>query len=400
MRHRWPEETVFTRKELVPEERTCPGCGRYMHIAYHDHHPVYTLDGPLELIVKPVRCPDKACKGHTQFFRPLGETAIALPSWLVGWDVFCWIGHRRCARHWSVPQIRAELADSYGIRLSPDAIEVYIDRYQTMLAARHQDPQLLAAVYQDVEELILTIDGIQPEKGHETLYVVRELNSQRVWFAEALLSSAAPEVRRLVTRAREWAERLGKKVRLWLSDKQDAFLTSIAAEFPDVPHRYCANHFLRDVAKPILDKDSKAKVKMRHKVRGLRAIERQVLDDRRETQPPSPSVVKAPETVVAPEAVVAPETVVACEAESLPTASSVPAPAEEAPAPVGEGNSPVDEAGEVVLAYCAAVRGILNDDQGGPLQPPGLRMAEALNEVQESLQRSVAEKKGGGQRNS
>lgn len=36
------------------------------------------------------------------------------------------------------------------------------------------------------------------------------------------------------------------------------------------------------------------------------------------------------------------------------------------------GDAPVaDEAGEVVLGYCAAVRGILNDSQGGPLHPPG-----------------------------
>jgi hypothetical protein len=395
MRHRWPEDTVFTRKELVPEERTCPECGRYMHIGYHDRHPLYTLEGPLELICKPVRCPDKACQGHTQFFRPLGETAIALPGWLVGWDVFCWIGHRRCARHWSVPTIRAELADSYGIRLSPDAIEVYINRYQTMLAARHQDPQELAAAYQDVDDLILTIDGIQPEKGHETLYVVRELNSQRVWFAEALLSSAAPEVRRLVTRAREWVEFLGKKVRLWLSDKQEAFVTSIAAEFPAVPHRYCSNHFLRDVAKPVLDKDSAAKVKMRRKVRGLRAIERQVLDDRREAEVPSSQAVTAPEAVAVPEA---------ARAASVPApcgeAFSGPAATEAAPAGTQEARRPADEAGDVVLDYAAAIRGVLNDDQGGPLHPPGARMAKGLREINESVQRSVEEKKGGVRRNS
>ena len=58
----------------------------------------------------------------------------------------------------------------------------------------------------------------------------------------------------------------------------------------------------------------------------------------------------------------------------------------------------VDPAGAVVLDYCAAVRGILNDDQGGPLHPPGLRMAEALNEVQESLQRNLDAKKGGSRR--
>ena len=58
----------------------------------------------------------------------------------------------------------------------------------------------------------------------------------------------------------------------------------------------------------------------------------------------------------------------------------------------------VDPAGAVVLEYCAAVRGILNDDQGGPLHPPGLRMAEALNEVQESIQRNLGTRKGGSRR--
>jgi hypothetical protein len=32
-----------------------------------------------------------------------------------------------------------------------------------------------------------------------------------------------------------------------------------------VPHRYCDNHFLRDVAKPVLEADSHAKVRMRKK---------------------------------------------------------------------------------------------------------------------------------------
>ena len=55
----------------------------------------------------------------------------------------------------------------------------------------------------------------------------------------------------------------------------------------------------------------------------------------------------------------------------------------------------VDSANAVVLDYCAVVRGILNDDQGGPLHPPGLRMTDALDEVRESIQRNLDEKKGG-----
>jgi hypothetical protein len=155
-------------------------------------------------------------------------------------------------------------------------------------------------------------------------------------------------------RAREWAERLGRPVRLWMSDKQDAFVKTIAKEFPDVPHRYCGNHFLRDLAKPMLELDSHAKVKMRGKIRGLRGIEREVLQlratyaaDQDEQQGLSPLLWL-------------------------------------------EGNGL-----GVVLDYCAAVRGIINDSQGGPLRPPGLRMSEALGEVQQSLRRNVRRKKGG-----
>src|SRR5437764_7124925 len=177
----------------------------------------------------------------------------------------------------AISTIRSERLDDYGITLSQDAIDKSIRRYQAMLAARQQDPESLRRQYAATAEIILCIDGLQPEKGHETLYVVRELIQKRVWFAVPLLSATAEEVRRLIVKAREWAESLGKPVALWLSDRQDAFVTGIAGEFPEVPHRSCDNHFLRDLAQPVTDADSHAKVQMRKKVRGLRTIEQAVL---------------------------------------------------------------------------------------------------------------------------
>jgi hypothetical protein len=155
-----------------------------------------------------------------------------------------------------------------------------------------------------------------------------------------------------------------------MSDKQDAFVKGIKAEFPAVPHRYCGTHFLRDVAKPVLEADSHAKVQMRKKVRGLRDIEKQVLEQRRRAQDKAESAVSQPLTSPA-----------AAPAEAISSPAS-PEPAVSAGKPAVE--SVADEAGSVVLDYCAAVRGILNDDQGGPLHPPGLRMDEALQEVRES----------------
>lgn len=319
-----------------------------MHVCDHRNRHVYTLEGGLYLVNKLQHCVDKQCRGSRVTVSPDAEMSIAMPGWAIGWDVFAWIGHRRFARHWSVSQIRQELWDTRKIRLSDDAIEGYIGRYQVMVAARQEDPRQLAKEYRGVQSVLLSIDGLQPEKGHETLYVVRELRRRRVWFAESLISSSQGEVRRLIVRAKETAKRLGKPVQGWVSDKQDAFLKAIQAEFPGVPHRYCRNHFLRDLAKPMLEQDSHAKVQMRRKVRGLRAIEKDVLA----AQAGPPQRAKAQE-------------------------------------------ADPDSAGQVALDYCTTVRGILNDDQGGPLSPPGLRMAKALDDVRHSLERGVRAKKGG-----
>ena len=364
MAYQWPADTDFSLWELDVLDRNCPVCGRMMHICDHRYRRFHTLDGPVQLICKLNHCPDLTCPGHAKTKSPELEITLALPQMAIGWDVFCWIGHRRISRHMAVSLIQSELLDDYQIKLSEDAIEQYIRRYQVMLAARQQDAESLRRLYDSAAEIILCIDGLQPEKGHEALYVVRELTQKRVWFAEPLISATEDEVRRLIQKAKEWAQSLGTPVGLWMSDKQDAFVKAIAAEFPDVPHRYCDNHFLRDLAKPVLEADSHSKVQMRKKVRGLRTIEQAVLRRRKTAtkEVPGPPIPQAAGTAVNPSAVAA------------------------------------DAAGAVVLDYCATVRGILNDDQGGPLHPPGLRMAEALNEVQESIQRNLRTKKGGSRR--
>ena len=128
----------------------------------------------------------------------------------------------------------------------------------------------------------------------------------------------------------------------------------------------------------MLELDSQAKVKMRSKVRGLRTIERRVLEERRRTavlEPsPAPRPPQADETPrVAISEAAAPEACARSDLDAGQTANTL----DTAAWAVTGAPDVADEAGEVVLGYCAAVRGMLNDDQGGPLHPPGLRMSEA-----------------------
>ena len=344
MPSKWPVDNEFKEVILNVEEKTCHVCGSKLVIRKERIHHIYSLEGPLKLICKLSCCLNRHCPERKTLLSPKSEMSITMPRWRIGWELFLWMGFRRYKRHWSVSQIQTELLDSYQIALSEDMIAEYMKRYQIMVAARHQDVTRLQSVYHNCQDVILTIDGIQPEKGHETLYVVRELRKQRVWFAEALLSSTYAEIRKVIQRAKSLAQHLNMPVRAWRSDKQEAFVVNIAAEFPGVSHRYCDNHFLRDLAHDMFEKDSHANVQMRRKIRGLRTIEKDIL-------------------------------------------AELDAPPQETDALNWDQKK---YAIQIVLDYCAGVRGILNDNHGGPFNPPGWRMAHALEALHDSLARNLA----------
>jgi len=342
MPSRWPSTVEFQEVVVHVDETICASCGGPLRFRKIRHHCFYTLQGPVDLVCHQKCCADTQCPAQNVLVSPGEERRLTMPRWCMGWDLSLWLGFRRYKRHWDIPQLHAELADSYDIHLCTETLREYLQKYQLMVAARHQDLTLLREVYQACDDVILSIDGIQPEKGHEVVYVVRELRRQRVWFAESLLSSALPEIVTLIRRAKQIAAALALPVRGWITDKQDAFVTAIAAECPQAFHRYCANHFLRDVAQPMLERDSQAKVQMRKRVRGLRGVEKTIL-----------AVVDSPLS---------------------------------APGPLTPEQSRY--AAQIVLNYCAAVRGILNDNHGGPLRPPGWRMADALEALCVSLERT------------
>jgi len=339
---KWPPNTDFHEISLDNEVSQCPDCGEPLSPQSTRTRAFYQLTGPTKLACHLVWCRNRACSAYHHTRSPDAEKWLSLPRWGIGWDVLLWIGFRRFKRHWSLPQIQAELWDSYHIRLAIKTLATYVRTYQVMVSAYYQDLSRLRTVYQKWPDVILSIDGIQPEKGHEAVYVVRELRAQRVWFAEALLSSATAEIQALIQRARHIAKQLDKPVYGWISDKQDAFVTAIEAEFPGVPHRLCTNHFIRDAAELMLALDSTAKVQMRHKVRELRALERACLESHKDAEPSTPFTKEQQRF-----------------------------------------------AAQIVLTYCAAVRGILNDNHGGPLCPAGWRMAGALEQIHRSLTRTL-----------
>ena len=68
----------------------------------------------------------------------------------------------------------------------------------------HHDEELSQQL-SPLDGIVLAIDGVQPEKSPETLYLVRDVRSGRVFVAKARLSSATAEIEQL----REEVRRLG-----------------------------------------------------------------------------------------------------------------------------------------------------------------------------------------------
>jgi Transposase, Mutator family len=146
-----------------------------------------------------------------------------------------------------------------------------LDRYDELLATALTGARRLRRVLKGQGGVILALDGLQPDVGHEVLWVVRDCLSGEVLLARSLLSGTA---RDLVPLLREVAEAVGVPVLGVISDGQTSVRRAVAAALPGVPHQLCQFHFLREAAQPVFEADRHAKVELKKRVRGVRPIER------------------------------------------------------------------------------------------------------------------------------
>jgi hypothetical protein len=121
--------------------------------------------------------------------------------------------------------------------------------------------------------VILALDGLQPDVGHEVLWVRRDCLAGQVLLARSLLSSTQDDLARLITVVKEALEVPIVGV---ISNGQDAIRKAVAKALPDVPHQLCHFHALHQAAQPIVEADRHAKKEWKKRVRGVRPIERKV----------------------------------------------------------------------------------------------------------------------------
>jgi hypothetical protein len=169
----------------------------------------------------------------------------------------------------------------------------------------------------------LALDGLQPDVGHEVLWVLRDCLSGEVLLARSVLSATQPDLAVLLRTVRQ---NMPVPIVGIMSDGQLSIRGAVAEVCPDGPHQLCHFHDLREAAKPIYDADRHAKKELKKRVRGVRPIERRLA-----------------------------------------------------------GRS--DPEAEVVRGSCAAVRSALTDDGRPPLDASGLKLHDRLTTITASLER-------------
>jgi hypothetical protein len=317
-----PRPIPTATQTLQPLQRSCPTCGETMWAAYHNYRTITTLEAVLALTLQIRRCLNRGCPHFRQPYRPELEGRLALPKHEFGLDVIAIIGQWRYADHRSMPEIHQALC-ARRVALAPRTVTYLLERYDELVALALQDPSRLQRITQARGRVLLALDGLQPDVGHEVLWVLRDCLSGEVLLARSLLFATHEDLASLI---QEVKQALPVPIVGVISDGQPSIRTAVAQALPGVPHQLCQFHYLREAAKPISEADRHAKKILKKRVRGVRPLERQL-----------------------------------------------------------EGRT--DPQAEVMRGYCSAVRSALTDDGRPPLAASGLKLHDRLSAIAESLER-------------
>jgi hypothetical protein len=320
-----PRPPADREQVLKTVHQRCPACGGRLRYRYDNRHTVTTLDGLVRLQLQIRRCENPGCARHRKPYRPEAEAAIVLPQHEFGLDVIALIGALRYREHRSVPEIHRSLRER-GLAIAERTVTHLLDRYDELVATSLADDDRLRAVLARQGRVILALDGLQPDVGHEVLWVLRDCLSGEVLLARSLLSATSADLAVLL---REVAAGIGVPIVGVVSDGQHAVRLAVGQALSGVPHQLCQFHYLREAAQPVFAADRHAKKELKKQVRGVRPIERSV--DGRD-----------------------------------------------------------DGEAEVVRGYCAAVRSATTDDGRPPLAASGLQLKDRLEAVAASLDRAAA----------
>ncbi len=272
-----------SRRFYRPEQRHCPVCEKRLRRAVTlTERTIITLEEVIKLVHAGYRCPDPTCEGSQRTYRSLQADALALPWFTYGLDVVPLVGRLRLREHQTVDEIHQELLkrlEPLGVKIARREILYLFEAYCTLLQASREakeDEEWLAQVQKN-GGIIISVDGIQPEKGNETVYLVRDAFTGRVLAAENVTSSETEVIKALLEPVVALERERKVRVLGTITDAQESELLAVEELWPEVPHQVCQFHVLRDASKPAFEADKALKTAMRKRLQPkVREVRKQI----------------------------------------------------------------------------------------------------------------------------
>jgi len=164
---------------------------------------IITLKQVLRVVHCGYRCPQAECPGRTVLYRSTEADALALSGFTFGLDIVLLVGHLRLREHQTVDEIHHHLLE----QLAP--LEQTISRREILFLFEAYTALLRAGTEVTHDEawkeqvrknkgIVLSIDGIQPDKGNETIYLLRDVLTGRILHAENVTESTKERLKQLL----------------------------------------------------------------------------------------------------------------------------------------------------------------------------------------------------------
>jgi hypothetical protein len=280
----------LTKRIFHPEVKVCLTCrSRLKRFATLSQRIVITLNGAIQVVHCGYRCPNQGCSAVHRVYRSAEADALALPGFTFGLDLVILVGHLRLAKHQTVDEVHQALQERlspFDLTISRREVMYLFEAYCSLLRAAHQasdEPGWLAwrAKVEANGGMIISIDGIQPDKGNETIYLVRDVLTGRLLCADNVSSSETEVMKEVLAPV----VKLDLPVLGVISDAQLSERLAVAQLWPGVPHQTCQFHYLREATRPMYDLDRKARTAMRKTIQNkLRETRGQVTHQLRDLQ--------------------------------------------------------------------------------------------------------------------
>jgi hypothetical protein len=268
-----------TRRFYRPELSSCPECQRHLRrTSTLSQRQVVTLKGVVKVTHAGYRCPDPHCRAAGRTYRSAAADALALPSFTFGLDVVVLAGQLHFGKHQTLDEAHQHLSERLalvGVSISRREVLYLFDAFTTLLRAASdasQDHEWREQVKNN-QGIIVSIDGIKPDEGNETVYVVRDGLTGRLLAADNVTDNSVERLKQLLMPV----VALNLPVLGTISDAQETEVMALCQLWPDVPHQTCQFHALREASRAGFQVDGQMKAQMRKQLQPkIRSVRQQI----------------------------------------------------------------------------------------------------------------------------